>query len=63
MPEMASSPRQTMVRFSSRMGITSAMVPMAARVQYRAKMASSLCSPRASTSFRATPTPARCLKG
>ena len=30
---MASSPRQTMVRFSPVMGITSATVPMAARVQ------------------------------
>ena len=44
--------------------MTSAMVPMAARVQYRANRASSrLSPPRASTSFSATPTPARCLKG
>ena len=53
-----------MVRFSPSISITSAMVPMAARVQYRAKRASSrLSPPRASTSFKATPTPARCLKG
>ena len=60
----ASRPQETMVRFSPSISITSAMVPMAARVQYRAKRASSrLSPPRASTSFSATPTPARCLKG
>ena len=60
----ASSPQETMVRFSPSISITSAMVPMAARVQYRAKRASSrLSPPRAKTSFKATPTPARCLKG
>ena len=60
----ASSPQKAMVRFSPSIRITSAMVPMAARVQYRANRASSrLSPPRASTSFSATPTPARCLKG
>ena len=60
----ACSPQETMVRFSPSMRMTSAMVPMAARVQYRANRASSrLSPPRASTSIRATPTPAKCLKG
>ena len=61
---MDARPRDTMVRFSPDICITSATVPMAARVQYRDSRASSrLSPPRASTSFSATPQPARCLKG
>ena len=61
---MVASPRETMVRFSPVICITSATVPMAASVQYRANSASSRSEPpSASTSFSATPHPARCLKG
>ena len=53
-----------MVRFSPVICITSATVPTAASVQYRENRASSLSGPpSASTSFSATPHPARCLKG
>ena len=58
------SPQETMVRFSPSIRMTSAMVPMAASVQYRANRAFSRSGPpSASTSFSATPTPAKYLKG
>ena len=52
------------MRFSPDICMTSATVPMAASVQYREKRGSSRSGPpRASTSFSATPQPAKCLKG
>ena len=60
----SASPRRTMVRFSPVRLITSATVPMAARSAYfRSSSSRRSGPPRASTSLRATPTPARHLKG
>ena len=60
----ASSPQETMVRFSPVMGITSATVPTAARSRYCRNTAPAFSGPAtAMASFNATPTPASPLKG
>ncbi len=58
------SPRYTSVRFSPSRSITSATVPTAARSAYSSKISRRRATPASAiTSFRATPTPAKSLKG
>ena len=63
-PGRAARPRRTMVRFSPVSSITSATVPRAVRSAYCPRSSSVRPGPAmAMATFRATPTPARCLKG
>ena len=56
-------PALTMVRFSPVRGMTSAMVPMAARSLQNSSSSSGIQSSRAAQSLNATPAPHRSLKG
>ena len=62
--DSAASPSFAMTRFSPTSGTTSASVPMAAIFTNAGSQRSRPRRPQiACTSFRATPTPARCLSG